>query len=240
MTDDVLKPVPLTVSVKPEPPTVTVDGVMELITGGMMAIVSGTAVDSAKPGVSTVTTICRAEVRSLANTGTVSLLMPTNVVLRGEPSNETIDWSVKPLPLSVSVNGAPLTGAVLGLSDVTTGPPDASLTLKIAGPEVEPLMCFTVIGNWPTAATSAACSEIATCVELMNDICRCEPLKYAVSVLTKPLPLISTLTALDPAVTETGLRLLMTGASAATTVSVCAPEVGEPVPVLVTVICSEP
>jgi len=71
--------------------------------------------------------------------------MLTNVVVRGEPSNETIDSSVKPVPLIVSVNGAPFTGAAFGLSDVMAGPPDESVTLNSTGADVVLLTtCRTV------------------------------------------------------------------------------------------------
>jgi len=127
---------PFTVSVKPLSPAGTLDGAMEVITGGMMAIVSGTGVDAGKPGVSTVTEICFAEVRSLAKTETVSLVMLTKVVVRGEPSNETIDSSVKPCAVDRQRERRAFTGAAFGLSDVMAGPPDESVTLNSTGAEV--------------------------------------------------------------------------------------------------------
>jgi len=100
--------------------------------------------------------------------------------------------------------------------------------------------CRTVMANWPVAATSLASNEIATCVELMNDIVRCEPAKVNGIGVQKAAAVDQHVDRAEAAGTETGLRLVMTGALASTTVSVWAVDVGAPLPGFVTVIDSWP
>jgi hypothetical protein len=108
-TESLMKPLPLTVSVKAAPPAVRDVGLMLEITGtGGSLIVKVWALEVPPPGagLNTVTEAVPAVAMSAAVIAAVSRVEETYVVVRPDPFHWTTELELKPLPLTVNVNPA--------------------------------------------------------------------------------------------------------------------------------------
>src|SRR5512134_2042029 len=119
----VTKALPFTVNSNAALPATTLAGLRELTTGIALPIVNVTGDDVPPPGVglTTVTWVVPVLAMSLAGTAAVSWVPLTNVVVRVVPFQCTEEPVTKPVPLTVSVNAAPPTAAVVGDTEVRTG-----------------------------------------------------------------------------------------------------------------------
>src|SRR5439155_13134505 len=117
------KPLPVSVSVKPAPPTMALDGDSVVSVGAGLLIVKVCAAEVPPPGagVTTVTDAVPVAATSAAGSAVVSLVALTKVVVRAAPFHCTVLPATKLLPLAVSVKAALPTVAVAGDSDVSTG-----------------------------------------------------------------------------------------------------------------------
>ena len=104
MTDPVMKFVPVTVSVKAEPPAVADDGLKLVSVGAGLLMVKGIAPDVPPPGFNTVTFTVPAAAISAATIEAVNWVALTKVVVRLDPPHCTTEPLTKFVPLTVSVN----------------------------------------------------------------------------------------------------------------------------------------
>jgi hypothetical protein len=74
----------------------------------------------------------------------------------------------------------------------------------------------TRTGTVPTAARSVAPSVTTSCVLLRRAVGRAEPFTEPAEPLTKPVPVMVTFAAVEPAATDVGERLTMEGAGLST------------------------
>src|SRR5207237_5724910 len=117
------KPLPVSVSVKPAPPTIALAGDSDVSVGAGLFTANVCAADVPPPGAGVITVTCGvpAVAMSAAGIAAVSLVALTNVVVRATPFHCTVLADTKPLPFTVSVKAAPPAVAVAGDSDVSTG-----------------------------------------------------------------------------------------------------------------------
>jgi len=103
--EDALKPVPVTVIVKPESPTVLVSGEMLEVVGTGLLTVKVCAFEAPPPGVglTTVTEWVPAVVRSAVKIVAETLEDETKDVARLPPSKLTVEDALKPVPVTVIV-----------------------------------------------------------------------------------------------------------------------------------------
>ena len=123
-TEPVTKFVPVTVSVKADPPTVALLGERELSPGTGLSRLNGRDEEVPPPGagLNTVTCAVPAVVMSAARMAAVSWVALTNVVVRSVPFQRTTDPETKFVPVTVRVNAAPPAGPLLGDNCVSVGP----------------------------------------------------------------------------------------------------------------------
>ena len=123
MTEPLKKLLPLTVRVKPAPPTSAVLGASVVIAGSglVTTILSEEEVPPPGVGVKTDTTNVPGACRSAAVIWIVNWLLLTNVVVRGEPLTRTTDSLTKLLPLTVTVTSDPPLLKASGETLETTG-----------------------------------------------------------------------------------------------------------------------
>ena len=98
------KPLPLTVSVNPEPPAVAEVGLKLVVVGTGLLIVKGMGPDVTPPGFNTVTFTVPAAAISAATIEAVNWVALTKVVVRLDPPHCTTEPLTKFVPLTVSVN----------------------------------------------------------------------------------------------------------------------------------------
>ncbi len=107
--ESLMKPLPFTVSVKAEPPTVRFDGLkFEIVGAGGSVIVKLWALEVPPPGagLNTVTLAVPAASMSEAGIAAVNRVDETYVVVRSVPFHWITELDLKPLPLTVSVKAA--------------------------------------------------------------------------------------------------------------------------------------
>lgn len=161
------KPLPVTVSVKPLAPNVTLDGDKAPATGTGLSTVKSNAFDAPPPGagLTTFTNAVPAAATSVESIAAVTSASLTKVVVLAEPFHSTVAPGTNWLPVTVSVK-APLPEITLaGESDPATG---AGLSIMNAiAPEVPPpgagviTVTFAVPGLAISAAVMEAVSELA-------------------------------------------------------------------------------
>ena len=103
-TEPFTKLVPVTVSVKAEPPAVADDGLTLAIVGTGLLMVKGMAPDVTPPGFNTVTFTVPAAAISAVAIEAVNWVALTKVVVRLDPPHCTAEPLTKFVPLTVSVN----------------------------------------------------------------------------------------------------------------------------------------
>src|SRR5206468_2779116 len=127
--------VPVTVSVKAGPPAVALLGasVDSVGAGALTVNVRATDVPPPGAGVTTVTEAVPGAARSAAEMAAANWVLLTNVVVRAAPFQRTVEAGTKPLPVTVNVNAAPPTVALLGASVVSTGVGLGFATVTVTG-----------------------------------------------------------------------------------------------------------
>jgi len=212
-TDEVLKLVPFTVSVKALPPAVVFVGESVAIVGTGLFTVNEALPDVPPPGAGfvTVTLNVPAAATSAAVMDAVTCVVFANVVVLALPLKVTTELDTKFVPFTVSVNALPPAVALLGESVVIVGAGlfTASVTVFDDPPPGAGLV--TITGNVPTAAISATVTGTVTCVALMNVVVRTVPLKLATEVGTKFVPLTVSVNAAPPTVALAGDRVVTVG-----------------------------
>jgi len=104
-TEVVLKPVPITVIVKPASPTVFEVGEMALVVGTVLFTVKVWAFEVPPPGVPLTTVILKVPGAVMSEAGIVAVMLEddTKDVVRAEPSKLTVEDALKPVPVTVIV-----------------------------------------------------------------------------------------------------------------------------------------
>ena len=137
--------VPLTVSVKPAPPTTAELGFMDAAVGEGLPMVKVSVFEVPPPGagVETVTEAVPLAAMSALAICACSWVLDTKVVGRAVPFHFTVESEVKFVPLTVIVKLALPTDAELGLNDATVGtgllPPEVG-GLRPLQPTINPEM----------------------------------------------------------------------------------------------------
>ena len=208
-----MKPVPLTVSVKPAWPAVAVSGLSVVITGvGTGEIVKGSPFDT--PPVSlTVTVAPPAVAVRLAATVALNWVALTKVVGRGTlpavPAHCTTAALSKFVPMTVSDNAGPPATAVFGLIEVIVG--GAGEIVK-GRPLDVPLSLDTVTVTDPGIAIRLESTDAVTTVSLTGVLGRADVPHSTTSLPSKLVPVTVSVKLDPPAVAEAGLRELIVGA----------------------------
>src|SRR2546426_72256 len=212
--EPLVKPVPLTVSVKAAPPTCALvgDRLETVGTGLLIENVNTPDVPPSGPDRTTVTDAVPTAARSAAGMAAVSRAVLTKVVVRVAPFQRTVDPFTNPVPLTVSVKAAPPTVALIGVSPVIVGM--GLLTGNVCAAEVPPpgAGVNTVTCGVPAVAMSAAGIAAVSCVALMTVVVRVLPFQRTVEPLTKLAPFTVRVNASPPANPLPGVRLLTVGA----------------------------
>ena len=175
-TEELLYPVPLTVSVKLLPKAKTGFGEMlEMVgTGLLTAKLSVSETPPPGPGLATLIESSLAVARSEAGMAAVNRVPLTNVVGRVAPFTRTTEVLTKLLPVSVSVN-PPLPAMTL-VGDMLVSAGTGLLIVNVSAELLPPVGLFTVMESCPAVATSAAVSDAVNCVPLTNVVVRFAPL----------------------------------------------------------------
>ena len=105
------------------PPLVAGNWVVPMMTGDTGAMVNAAAAEVPPPGagLKTVTWAAPSAAISLAGTAAVTRVLETNVVVRSDPFQRTIDPEMNEEPLTVSVKPTPPVAAAVGEIEFTTG-----------------------------------------------------------------------------------------------------------------------
>src|SRR6266850_3991819 len=185
-------PVPVSVSVNPAPPVVALEGASAVSVGPPELTGKVIVADVPPPGaaVVTVTFAMAAASRSVAGIAAVSWVALANVVVRVAPFHCTVLPLTKPVPVTVSVNAAPLISALLGLRPVSVGA--GLFTVNVCAAEVPPpgAGVRTVRLAVPAAAMSAAVIAAVSWMVLTKVVVRAAPFHCTVvEPFTNPVPL---------------------------------------------------
>ena len=209
--------------------------------GAGLLTVNVSVFDVPPPGLALTTVIGNmpAVVRSAAGTTTSNSVALTNVVETAVPLKSAVEVLTKFVPVSVmGVSGSPTVADVwLRLVSVGAG----LLTVNVSVFDVPPpgLALTTVIGNMPAVVRSAAGTTTSNSVALTNVVETAVPLKSAVEVLTKFVPVSVMGVSGSPTVADVWLRLVSVGAGLLT-VNVSVFDVPPPGLALTTVIGNMP
>jgi hypothetical protein len=208
-TEPLTKLVPVSVSVKLEPPTVAEVGAREVSVGtGLFVVMVNVCVeDGPPPGglLNTTTDAVPPEEILEAGTDAVSEVALTNVVVSGLPFHSTTELATKFVPAIVSVNAAPPASAEVGEIDVSVG--TGSLIVNGAPVSAVPppgagFMAPTVTG--PTIAISEAGTVAVREVALTKVVVSAVPFHNTTEALTKFEPVMVMVKPEPPAVAEFG------------------------------------
>src|SRR6266850_1178224 len=223
------KLLPFTASVNAAPPTLALEGASDVSVGPPELTGKVIVADVPPPGaaVVTVTFAMAAASRSVAGIAAVSWVALANVVVRAAPFHCTVLPLTKPVPVTVSVNAAPLISALLGLRPVSVGA--GLFTVNVCAAEVPPpgAGVSTVTLAVAAVAMSAAVIAAVSWVALTKVVVRVVPFQRTVEPLRKLAPFTVKVNASPPANALPGDRLLRVGAGLLTG-KVCAAEVPPP------------
>src|SRR5580698_8836914 len=200
------KPLPLTVSVKADPPTIADVGEIDVTAGTGLLTERSTAAEVPPPGLgfTAVTGTIALAAMSAAVIAAVSWVAPIRVVVRGLPFHRTTVFESKPLPLTVNVKAAPPTTAVVGEMLVTVG--SALLMGRSTALDVPPPGAgfTTVTGTVALEAISAAVIDAVNWVALRYVVVRLLPFQSTVDPEMKLAPVTVKVNAGAPAVADAG------------------------------------
>lgn len=171
------------------------------------------ALEVPPPGVelNTVTEAVPVAAMSAAVIAAVNWVEETNVVVRFDPFQRTLEPATKLLPLTVSVNAGPPAFAVAGLRLVVVG--TGLLIVNVRELEVPPpgAGLNTVTEAVPAMAMSAAVIAAVNRVEETKVVVRSAPFHRITDPATKLLPLTVRTKSVPPAVVDVGLKLEFVG-----------------------------
>ena len=188
--EPLMKPVPVTVSVKAELPAAIEVGLSAVSAGMPLVMVNGVAFEVPPPGagVTTVTLGMPAAAKSLAGICAVSWVPLTKVVARLLLFQRMVEPLTKPVPFTVKVIPALPVVAVFGLIVVTTGV--GLLTPNVSAAEVPPPGAGETTVTLAVAAVVKSLAGMAavSCVALTKLVVRLLPFHCTVEPLTKPEP----------------------------------------------------
>src|ERR1019366_8105869 len=199
------KPLPLTVSVKLDPPAVVVEGFRLLIVGD--AVIENEAPAEVAPPLETVMVTVPADTIRLLPTVAVNCVALTNVVGSAVPFHWTTAPEAKPLPLMVSVKLDPPAVVVEGFRLLIVG--DAVIENEAPAEVAPPLE--TVMVTVPADTIRLLPTVAINCVALTNVVGSAVPFHWTTAPEAKPLPLMVSVKLDPPAVVVEGFRLLIVG-----------------------------
>jgi hypothetical protein len=207
------KLVPFTVKVNEPLPAVVEVGLIEVIVGTGLLMVKVTEFEVPPPGAgfTTVTDAVPPVATLAAGMVAVSLIEETNVVVRAEPFQLTVEVETKLVPFTVKVN-EPLPAVVeVGLIEVMVG--TGLLMLKVTAFDVPPPGAgfTTVTDAVPALAIRAAGTVAVSCVALTNVVVSAVPFQFTVEPETKLVPFTVNVNCAPPAVAEVGLIEVIVG-----------------------------
>jgi hypothetical protein len=249
------KPVPLTVSVKPAPPTVTPAGESEVIVGTGLFTAKGEFADVPPPGAGLVTVTLNepAAAISAAAIDAVNCVALTNDVALAVPLKFTTEVETKFVPFTVSVKATPPFTALAGESEVMVGAGLFTTNGELADVPPPGAGFVTVTLNVPAVAMSATVIDAVTFVALTKVVVLAAPLKFTTEVATKLVPFTVRVKAAPPADALVGDSEVIVGTGLLTangeladvpppgagfvTVTLNDPAVAISVPVIAAVIC---
>src|SRR5882762_6702640 len=189
--DELMKLLPVTLSVNAAPPATTVLGDREVSVGlGFGAVivnVCGLDVPPPGVGVNTVTEAVPAVAMSAVVICAVSCVLLPNVVARWLPFHCTMDELMKFVPVSVSVKAAPPATTLLGDREVSVGLGFGAVIVNVCGLELPPpgVGLKTVADAVPAVAMSAVVICAVSCVLLPNVVARWLPFHCTMDELRK-------------------------------------------------------
>ncbi len=205
----VRKLAPFTVIVNAAPPAVAEAG-LKLVMVGVGPFTGNVADDDGLPPVLSAVMLALAAVAiRLAGTAAVSCVELTNVVVSAVPFHCTVAPVRKLVPFTVKAKAAPPAVAEVGLRLVMIGV--GTLIGSIEAVEGLPPVFTTVMLAFPALAIKLAGTAAVSCTELTNVVVSAVPFHRTVAPVRKLVPFTVSVKAAPPAVTEVGLRLLMTG-----------------------------
>ena len=201
-TDELMKFVPVAVSVNAAPPAAALLGESELSVGTGLLIVNVCALEAPPPGVGlkTVTGAVPGVAMSLARICTWSWVPLTNVVDRSLPFQRTTDEAMKFVPVAVRVNPAPPAAALGGEIELSVGA-GLLLIVKVCAPEGPPpgVGLKTVTDAVPAVAMSFARICAWSWVLLRKVVIRLAPFQRTTDELLKFVPVAVSVNAALPA-----------------------------------------
>ncbi len=138
----------------------------------------------------------------------------TKVVVRGCPFQLTIDVPVKPVPFTVNEKPGPPVTTVVGLMLVIVG--ITAVIVKVTELETTGGVPGLTTVTWavPAVATREELIEALSVMALKKSVVNEVPFHCMAEPLTNPVPETVSVKEAEPAATELGNRLLMTGVCA--------------------------
>ena len=208
-----IRPVPLTVSVKAASPAVAEVGAIDVNCGITGLMVNVTAFETMEvpfgPGFATVTLAVAGRISRPAAMVAVSCVGDTKVVLSGAPSHCTMDACTKPVPVTDNVKVASPTRAESGVMLVMVGA--AAVIANCAGAEGAPFGLATVTCAGPGWAIRFAETDAVSCVGPTTVVVSAVPLNVATAPSRKFVPFTVSVNAGPPATAVLGDRLVIVG-----------------------------
>ncbi len=240
-TEDELRFVPFTVSVKDVPPFMAPVGESVVTVGTGLFAVNDALPEVPPPGAGfvTVTLNVPAVAISAGVIEAVTCVADTKVVVLAFPLKFTTDVATKLVPLTVSVNAAPPAVPLAGETVVIVGRGLFTVNVCAADGPVVGAGFVTVTLNVPAVAMSPAVIAAVTWVALTNVVARETPLKLSVAPVRKPVPFTVNVNAAPPTVALVGENVVIVG-TGLFTMNEEFPEVPPPGAGLVTVTLNVP
>ena len=212
--DDDTKLVPVTVNVKPAPAAKAEFGFRDTTVGAGLSTVKVNVPEVPPPGVGleTVTMFVPPVAMSAAVIAACKVVLETKVVVRAPAFHCTIEEDTKFVPVTVSVNAAPLATTELGFKDAIVGAGLLIVKVNAAvapppGPGVE-AVTIAVPPVEISAAVIAACKLVLE----TNVVVRAAPFHCTVEENTKLVPVTVSVNAAPPATVEFGPKDAIVGA----------------------------
>jgi hypothetical protein len=140
------------------------------------SIVKMRMLETAPPGLDTVTAADSARFDGLADTAAVNCVALTKVVARGEPFHSTVAPGTNLDPLTVKVNAGTPSIAALGLRVVKVAA--GGLTVSGAGLETAPFRLTSVMAAMPATSNRLDGTNAVTCVVLTSVVANDNPFQY--------------------------------------------------------------
>jgi hypothetical protein len=211
-TDPDTKLLPVTVSVKDDPPGGADFGLKSFTAGPSGLIGKFTpGEETVPPGLPTVITVLLGFAMKLEGTTAVNCVALTKVVVSDEPAQITTDPETKPVPVTVRLNDGPPAIANVGLRLVTLGTgTEGGVIVKSIIFEVKPSGFLTMMLTLAGEAINVGPTPAINCDALIKVVDSGPPFQSTVEPETKPLPPTVSVTDAPPAVVEDGFKDVIT------------------------------